>query len=1118
MKPLRSISNTCSHLHSSGSKQLVLRCKWPFVNNSEPSMSTQRPRTRSSVTIWSLPDSVLVHILKELHIRDLLSFRSVHPHYCDIIDTNSILWKSVSFAHAWPSEKNLSHFMNAAEKKNIEAAVKLAVAYLYKEGICKDNNTDVSCESAHYFCLAEILTPETFPFFWIFVRPPWSLDGECCKAKTFKQIQSIAEKTNHPDLTFGVGLTLKLQRLTSQNMSKVEEMNYFNLAVKNKSKAAAFFLLLDIEKEMDKAKELERVRMLRLISCSVLEAKMFLIRHYVQGQYGGISHSMACHYVRDCFQCSQPSRIHITYTNGQTSDISRYILVDWLVEVLGMKEYSTHTLYLAVSMFDRFLQVRKIERSHVQLLGVAAMVVSSRYLGFNILTIREAAWLTDNSYSYQDVVRMMGELVAALSGNLRVLNIHDFVMVLAPLVGETCQSAMLMEYLAMLCLLQSEMGQYSPSEIAASCLLLARLLLNYADAWPMCVQEWTGFTQDYLSLCAFHIYNKCLLEGSEVDYRDTKLQAVKTRYADPNRFSISKIKIIRHSELCKRLGVAKLVTRGRDTKAIKFRNTDELIMSPSRSQGQEFDPLSEPFNLEFENLDRRLSATPPIGRVDAEDEPGSGYDGDQEDVSDESFLSKPDSEMDLWDSTLEDSHDWEEDCEEEEEEEDETNDKNTLSLNSIAEHLKKFSSDNCGQPSPKLVPCLSSMCQLGTKLSCYSAMSSSSSCVANCWCNQYVHDTFEVAAGSMSAPEMQISDSKVPQPQIFLSPSSGTSQTFSSPPGTSSMTSQNIQTCIPRGSIGKMRRGKAEKGSKYCDILSKQLPECGSRNIQPLTRSKSLQSFSSCDNAHSSSTNLPSFRNSHSPEGKSLGDIKGNPRDCMLKRSQENVCNNLDQFQVCKGSKSQDIVLMVDFLSPPCSSNSVSSFQDKTLSSPPPTSSSMPSTKTMLDDASQTCDISNTPDGSKPDSYNIEHTQRALCFKALDTPGADVYVKKHKGKMGKQLHSPVTPENSLDSFTCLSRSSNVQVMPQILLSDCSVDITFSGASKKAKLDFDNCTVEAHKTKEFSVNKRASIQLHSNSTVDISEYSSQPSISKCVDLGPVLRRKRKSSDDKFTDKK
>ena len=72
---------------------------------------------------------------------------------------------------------------------------------------------------------------------------------------------------------------------------------------------------------MDKAKELERVRTLRVIASSVLEAKMFLIRNYVQGQYGGISHTMAQQYVRSCFQSSQPSRIHITYNNGETSDI-----------------------------------------------------------------------------------------------------------------------------------------------------------------------------------------------------------------------------------------------------------------------------------------------------------------------------------------------------------------------------------------------------------------------------------------------------------------------------------------------------------------------------------------------------------------------------------------------------------------------------------------------------------------------------------------------------------------------------------------------------------------------------------------------------------------------------
>jgi len=43
-----------------------------------------------------------------------------------------------------------------------------------------------------------------------------------------------------------------------------------------------------------------------------------------------------------------------------------------------------------------------------------------RYLGRDIITIREAAWLTDNTYKYEDVVRMMGEISAVLLGNFRV--------------------------------------------------------------------------------------------------------------------------------------------------------------------------------------------------------------------------------------------------------------------------------------------------------------------------------------------------------------------------------------------------------------------------------------------------------------------------------------------------------------------------------------------------------------------------------------------------------------------------------------------------------------------------------------------------------------------------
>lgn len=36
------------------------------------------------------------------------------------------------------------------------------------------------------------------------------------------------------------------------------------------------------------------------------------------------------------------------------------------------------------------------------------------------MTIREAVWLTDNTYKYEDLVRMMGEIISALEGKIRV--------------------------------------------------------------------------------------------------------------------------------------------------------------------------------------------------------------------------------------------------------------------------------------------------------------------------------------------------------------------------------------------------------------------------------------------------------------------------------------------------------------------------------------------------------------------------------------------------------------------------------------------------------------------------------------------------------------------------
>ena len=46
-------------------------------------------------------------------------------------------------------------------------------------------------------------------------------------------------------------------------------------------------------------------------------------------------------------------------------------------------------------------------------------------LSNTVVTIREAAWLTDDAYSYDEVIRTMGEIISLCGGHLRTVTHSD---------------------------------------------------------------------------------------------------------------------------------------------------------------------------------------------------------------------------------------------------------------------------------------------------------------------------------------------------------------------------------------------------------------------------------------------------------------------------------------------------------------------------------------------------------------------------------------------------------------------------------------------------------------------------------------------------------------------
>jgi cyclin A len=92
----------------------------------------------------------------------------------------------------------------------------------------------------------------------------------------------------------------------------------------------------------------------------------------------------------------------------------RAILVDWLVEVADEYKLVADTLYLAVSYLDRYLSAHPLRRNRLQLLGVGAMLIAAKYEEISPPHVEDFCYITDNTYTRQEVVKMESDILKLL--------------------------------------------------------------------------------------------------------------------------------------------------------------------------------------------------------------------------------------------------------------------------------------------------------------------------------------------------------------------------------------------------------------------------------------------------------------------------------------------------------------------------------------------------------------------------------------------------------------------------------------------------------------------------------------------------------------------------------
>lgn len=171
----------------------------------------------------------------------------------------------------------------------------------------------------------------------------------------------------------------------------------------------------------------------------------------------------------------------------------RTILVDWLVEVCEEYRLQSETLCLAISYIDRFLSFMSVVRAKLQLVGTAAMFIAAKYEEIYPPDVGEFVYITDDTYTKTQVLRMEQLILKVLGFDLSVPTTLVFTSVYSVMNDVPEKVKNMCMYLCELSLLDADpFLTYVPSKISAGALALSRYTLDL-PIWSRMLETNTGY-------------------------------------------------------------------------------------------------------------------------------------------------------------------------------------------------------------------------------------------------------------------------------------------------------------------------------------------------------------------------------------------------------------------------------------------------------------------------------------------------------------------------------------------------------------------------------------------------------------------------------------------------
>ena len=229
-------------------------------------------------------------------------------------------------------------------------------------------------------------------------------------------------------------------------------------------------------------------------------------------------------------------KINPNYMANQTSITfkMRAILVDWLIDVhyrCGMKK---KTLFNCIYIIDAFLSKKFVDKKHLQLLGMAALLIACKESEIIFPSLNVILAFSENAYSKEELLDMERKIIKELNFDILAPTAEEFYEINAQLFNFLDEQKYLGEYFLDSSLIDSNFLKYRQSTVAVACCYIVMKFFKLSDVHLVIENTNVDVKQKEVKDCAREL---CFLVRN---LSSSSLGATKSKYMSEKYLKVAK--------------------------------------------------------------------------------------------------------------------------------------------------------------------------------------------------------------------------------------------------------------------------------------------------------------------------------------------------------------------------------------------------------------------------------------------------------------------------------------------------------------------------------------------------------------------------------------------------